>query len=76
MDANSDPLSPTATVPVAAVDAEGTVTLWSPAARHALGHAPEEVIGRRPARRTPAAPGPAGAHTVRTLERRPHGPPP
>ncbi|WP_058043279.1 SpoIIE family protein phosphatase [Streptomyces roseifaciens] len=66
MDANSDPLSPTATVPVAAVDAEGTVTLWSPAARHALGHAPEEVIGR-PAAALLAAPLPPPA--LRALTR-------
>ncbi|MEU1817741.1 SpoIIE family protein phosphatase [Streptomyces roseifaciens] len=66
MDANSDPLSPTATVPVAAVDAGGTVTLWSPAARHVLGYAPEEVVGR-PAAALLAAPLPPPA--LRALTR-------
>ncbi|WKU48454.1 SpoIIE family protein phosphatase [Streptomyces sp. VNUA116] len=60
MHANADRHSPTATVPMAAVDAEGTVTLWSPAARHLLGHAPGEVIGRPAAELLGAPlPGPA-----------------
>ncbi|MGK5544555.1 SpoIIE family protein phosphatase [Streptomyces sp. URMC 127] len=60
MHAYADPHSPTETVPMAAVDAAGTVTLWSPAARHLLGHAPGEVIGR-PAAALLAAPLPAPA---------------
>ncbi|MEV4502326.1 SpoIIE family protein phosphatase [Streptomyces klenkii] len=66
MHAYADPHSPTATVPMAAVDAEGTVTLWSPAARHLLGHAPGEVIGR-PAAALLAAPLPGPA--LRALTR-------
>ncbi|MCF3101864.1 SpoIIE family protein phosphatase [Streptomyces roseoverticillatus] len=66
MHANADRHSPTATVPMAAVDAEGTVTLWSPAARHLLGHAPGEVIGR-PAAGLLAAPLPGPA--LRALTR-------
>ncbi|MEU8547504.1 SpoIIE family protein phosphatase [Streptomyces roseoverticillatus] len=62
----ADPHSPTATVPMAAVDAEGTVTLWSPAARQLLGHAPGEVIGR-PAAGLLAAPLPGPA--LRALTR-------
>ncbi|MER6093532.1 SpoIIE family protein phosphatase [Streptomyces bluensis] len=44
---------------VAAVDAHGLVTAWSPGARHLLGYAPSEVLGRPASLLLAAEPTPA-----------------
>ncbi|MBB5120997.1 SpoIIE family protein phosphatase [Streptomyces eurocidicus] len=63
MDAYADTPSRPAAVPVAAVDAAGAVTLWSPAARQWLGWSPDEIVGR-PAAGLLAAPLPGPARTA------------
>ncbi len=60
MDAHIHTLPRTATVPVAAVDAQGAVALWSPAARQLLGYTSGEIVGR-PAALLLAAPLPEPA---------------